>query len=714
MEKRVKNHYPPPEFIAMFVIAGIVIFAQILTTIHFDNQEKNAEIINISGRQRMFSQKLLRLALEFKITKDRSISQKSEEIIKRFEKTNEKLLTNSDYNVLNTQATSLRLKSLTKVIQDIKQDLVCIYSRCPSSSFHFKSLMKKSEDFLEKMELIVADYETKTKKRMEWVKYSEIFFMLLLTIVLFLLGFKLVANINREQREKVDKLSKKYNLTSEIERVASIGSWELDVAFERTTWSDEIYRIHEIPLGTPTNKIEALEYYAEHDRERITQCLNDCITLKKKYDEDFDFIDAKGIEKRVRAIGEPVVNKKGEVYKLVGVFQDITESYLKEKELEKQTKMANLNSKLASIGSLAAGVGHEINNPLAIIKGYMELIQDKVSPDDPNYDDIVEKFNKCHTGVDRIAKIVTGLRALSHSSNREGNIFSSNEAIKNSLSMIKEIYLLEGIKITFEGLEDSYILGDQVGFSQVIMNLISNAKDATEGKKERLINVKIFRADNNVAISVWDNGSGIPKEVKNKIFDPFFTTKGVNKGVGIGLSISHSIVKKYDGDIECQSSDEGTIFTLFFPVQENPMPIVAEEDKNELSYTPENLRILLLDDEPEIRFILGEILEDIGHEVASFGDGLSALKYLKSHSVDLIISDVKMPIMNGEQFFYNIQELGIDVKFFFSTGGMNPEKELSKEILTQVDGILYKPYEHQTLMKIIGQCFKSDHYKKSA
>ncbi len=704
MKLSFQNNKTPMELWGIFAVTGLLVLSQVAFFIHRKGQESHSEIINIAGRQRMRSQRLVRLAFEYKKTKNPKLKKNSDEIIKKFKETNHKLLYNNDFKYLNTDEIAKKLQKQEQRINMISEDVLCVYSRCPSSLYHFKSLLIKSDDFLETMELIVNGYEAQVKKNSNNVVLVELGVVLVVIILILIFGYRLIKSLSEENEAKINEIAKKYDLMSQIERIANIGVWDLNIETEETRWSDEVYRIHQIPIGTPTHKIQGISHYAPYEQERISEYVQNCIENKEAYDDVFDFIDAQGNEKVVRAIGQPILDADENVVKLVGIFQDITEAKIKEKELEKQTRMANLNAKLASVGSLAAGVGHEINNPLAIIKGYIELVEAKMDPSYPDYQYVSEKFKRCHDSINRISKIVKGLRNLAHSTESEGEVFSFKSVVKNSISMLKEIYSREGVELTYSADEDTYIKGDQVELSQVIMNLISNAKDATEGRPERKIDLRVWRDDKNVLISVKDTGHGILEKNRSKIFDPFFTTKDLNKGVGIGLSISHNIIKKNGGEISFDTSNKGTTFNLSFPYHGQLVQDLIVKENNDVDRIQGDLKIIVVDDEDQIRSILSEMFRDTGFIVESFCEAHEALDYLnKNGPVDIIITDLNMPKMNGEEFFLEFQKdpLNKNTKFFITTGKIDPEEELSSKVINLIDGMISKPFEFLKIMEVL-------------
>jgi PAS domain S-box-containing protein len=259
----------------------------------------------------------------------------------------------------------------------------------------------------------------------------------------------------------------------------------------------------------------------------------------------------------------PFVDEHGKKM-ILGISQDVT-------ELEEQRRVNQLQAKLASIGELAAGVGHEINNPLAIIKGHLGIAHKRINKNGADgIPDLIKSLDKVMKAVGRVETIVRGLRTLSHSHGDEVTEFSIFDSIQESFNMVEEIYLKDGYDVRFkfmDNIESLLIRGNIGKLQQIVMNLIANARDATKSLDMRLIEISLERKENSIFLKVADNGHGIPKEIQEKIFDPFFTTKDVNQGTGIGLSLVHGFVNEMDGELILNSVEgEGTTICLKFPI----------------------------------------------------------------------------------------------------------------------------------------------------
>jgi len=266
----------------------------------------------------------------------------------------------------------------------------------------------------------------------------------------------------------------------------------------------------------------------------------------------------------------PIRDEAGDVYLILGLSRDITEKRAMDERIYH-------TEKLASIGTLAAGVAHEINNPLAVILGYTELLLERFPESSRERDDL--KVIEYHTGVaksvvDKLLGFARVTEGLEDTVDLVDNIMTVANIVKNTL-MTKKINLVLDIP---EGLPR--VRGDAREFQQVIFNLIINAVAAMDGGG--ILVLEAQASEDWVSLSVTDTGVGIPHAVRGRIFDPFFTTKKVGEGTGLGLSLCYGIVKKYGGSISFSSvsaEDEpeessGTTFTV-------SMPIARAEDPTE-------------------------------------------------------------------------------------------------------------------------------------
>lgn len=504
-------------------------------------------------------------------------------------------------------------------------------------------------------------------------------------------------------------------LFNETQKIAQIGGWELNVHNMETEWTHGVYDIYEIELGTKIDPGVGISYYAEHERARIRAYLADCIKEGRGFDADFEFITHKKKKKWVHVKAIPEFNNQGKVVRIIGTFQDITQTVLDRKEVEKQKALALHQSKLATIGELAAGVGHEINNPLAIIQSYVTHIESEIEdPKAESRERVKDKLEKINIAINRISHVVKGLRSFSRSDSSDITLFDPIEAMEESLYLIKDIYDKDGIVLDYdkeESLSPMNIHGNRGKFQQILLNLISNSKDATENQNIRKIDISLNLENDFLKIAIWDNGPGVSENLKTKIFDPFFTTKEINKGTGIGLSLAQTMAQEMGGRIKLlDDREKGCLFEVSFPIRMRKKREIKDEPL--IRNSQFKARVLLVDDEEPIRDYISFILKDLGVEITSVSNGQEAFDlYLKEHgNFDLIISDLSMPEKNGIQLLEEIQALREfpRPKFILITGGTKINLEaLLNDSSKGLDGFLHKPFDSDKVRGILEGCLKN-------
>ncbi len=276
------------------------------------------------------------------------------------------------------------------------------------------------------------------------------------------------------------------------------------------------------------------------------------------------FIAMVGLANRKEGYSEELFYELKPYIDLMG---EMLSAMMIEVELEHQKSLAMHNSRLAMIGQLAAGVGHEINNPLQIIMGHLSLARSYVNKDNFSKEDLQLRFEKIDSALNRISNIVKGLRTFARSDDSQISSFNMCELVKETYDLVFDIYRKEEVYLTYDcPKRNELISGNRGRIQQVIMNLLANAKDATEGLSERKIQLSIVPDGEFIKLRVSDNGKGIPEELREKIFDPFFTTKDVNKGTGIGLSLVSTIIREHGGKLDFESTPNvGTHFYVSLP-----------------------------------------------------------------------------------------------------------------------------------------------------
>ncbi|MEC9281466.1 MAG: HAMP domain-containing sensor histidine kinase [Bdellovibrionota bacterium] len=225
-------------------------------------------------------------------------------------------------------------------------------------------------------------------------------------------------------------------------------------------------------------------------------------------------------------------------------------------------------SKLASIGELSASIGHEINNPLTIADGNLQRLVKRLKELNIQDEKVFSLAQKQTTALNRIQNITEGMRNYSRKERDLKTEFDPSVGALQMVDMVEYSFSQLGIKFDFNLTETSYkVNGNESVFQQVIMNLLSNARDAMEDSTQKQIHISSYRESTNLVIEISDTGSGMPEEVRKKIFEPFYTTKEVGKGTGLGMSLVYSFISDMNGGISIDSEvGKGTSFKISLPI----------------------------------------------------------------------------------------------------------------------------------------------------
>ncbi len=370
------------------------------------------------------------------------------------------------------------------------------------------------------------------------------------------------------------------------------GYYEVDVSGNLKFFNDAFHKI----VGYSRKELMGINYRKFTDRKdssRVFHAFNK-VYVSHKPSKEFEWriIRGDGEKRHLEASVSIVKRPDGLPKGFRGIIRDVTDRNIAEQSLKKayeelkhtQAQLVQ-SGKLASIGELAAGVAHELNQPLMIIRGNAQLVKRFISKGDYAIEDLVKQIEPIERNTKRMMNIIDHLRTFSRQSKSEFTALNVNEIIEESFLMIGEQLRLRNIEIR-KALDPSLpkVKGDTNQLEQVFLNLITNARDAImekyDGDKSQNGNTKsieiITRTSETengmVEILFKDTGNGIDKSAQNSIFDPFFTTKEVGKGTGLGLSISYGIVSDHNGKIEiADTGPRGTTFKVKLPIQESKL-----------------------------------------------------------------------------------------------------------------------------------------------
>lgn len=385
----------------------------------------------------------------------------------------------------------------------------------------------------------------------------------------YLYGINL--DVTEQQKVKQENIELLAQL-QEAQAIAKIGSWSFDIFNRELTWSPELFHIYELPEQVSKNELYELYRSRIHpdDQALLDQTIEKAIATGADYVVDYRLAFTNGRIKYVQGIGKVSGDQNGKSVRLSGTCRDQTKEIELQKMLESERTKAIHSAKLSSLGEMSAGIAHEINNPLAIIEGNLEMLSKYIN----NPQKLTAKIESMQNACKRINKIVNGLKKFSRSG--DSAIFEPHSLS----SILREALILVGVKaksfntnISSEVDTEAKISCDSLQIEQVLINLISNAIDAVKDRSERWVKISIFEDGKFVVLQITDSGSGLTSEVKDKIFNPFFTTKKIGEGTGLGLSISKGILDDHHASISLDETCQNTCFEVrFYKIENSDAP----------------------------------------------------------------------------------------------------------------------------------------------
>jgi two-component system NtrC family sensor kinase len=398
------------------------------------------------------------------------------------------------------------------------------------------------------------------------------------------------------------------------------------------------------------------------------------------------------------AVGGVVVNAR-----------DVTERKHAEAELAKQRDALMQSEKLAAMSVLLAGVAHELNNPLAVVVGRATLLGQQLAGSP-----LGASAEKLGQAAERCARIVKNFLALARQHPPERQRVHLSQVVQEALELVAYALRVDGVEVALDlSLGLPVLWADPHQLHQVVVNLVSNAHHAMREvplpQRRRLtLRTHADAAGEVVTLEVADTGPGILPEVRPRLFEPFFTTKPLGQGTGLGLSLCRGIVEAHGGRITLESEPgHGATFRVELPVHAAPAPPPSDADRA-VEARVRHRRILVVDDEPEVARLVADILRDDGQHVETAADGRTALEKLGQRPFDLVVSDLRMPEIDGPGLFREVarRHPALARRMVFLTGdtlGPEPQRFLEETGAPSVN----KPFTPDDLRRVVHQALRT-------
>lgn len=357
---------------------------------------------------------------------------------------------------------------------------------------------------------------------------------------------------------------------------------------------------------------------------------------------------------------------------LTFIVLDITKQKQEQKEKEELEEKLRHVQKMESVGRLAGGVAHDFNNLLTPILGYAELLISQTLPNDSRRESLLE----IKRAAERARELTRQLLAFGRKQTLELKPVDLCGVVKNFEKLLKRT-IRENITLECHGADSFFVKADVGQLEQVLMNLVVNAQDSMPDGGVISVHVSIPDDPANdmhdVQVEVSDNGSGMDSSTLEHLFEPFFTTKDQGKGTGLGLSTVYGIVNQHGGSIKVNSElGKGSSFKILLPLVEPPVEPVVPQSEN----TPKNLSfggesILLVEDNEFVRQVASMMIEQLGYRVTVFSEPEKCVEEVAAKPdmrIDLLLTDVVMPILNGRQLYEKLSAIRPGLKVLYMSG----------------------------------------------
>jgi PAS domain S-box-containing protein len=432
-------------------------------------------------------------------------------------------------------------------------------------------------------------------------------------------------------------------------------------------------------------------FYTEEDRRSgIPQQALETALREGKFEREAWRVRKDGSLFWAQVLIDPIYNEAGEHVGFAKITRDATERKKAEEELEETRAALAQAQKLQALGELAGGVAHDFNNLMTVIVGAADFLRRRPELPGDKRQQYVDAIYE--TGV-RATKLTDQLLAFGRRRPLRPEVIDVN-ALIDAVSDLLRRTLGSRIQVELKLAEDAgRIEVDPTQLETAILNAAINARDAMPAGGKLIVSTGRERveAEDYIRIDVSDTGLGMPQRVVERAFDPFFTTKEVGAGTGLGLSQVHGFAAQAGGRAELMSTEGlGTTLSIFLP--RSGKEITHREDKEDAAPLPKQLRVLLVEDNPQVRAFADDLLADLGCNVLCAGCADDALATLGRNEVDVVLSDIVMPGMSGIELANRIAELHPSLPVVLATG--YSEQAAHR---TQARPILMKPYSAREL-----------------
>ncbi|MCB2212368.1 PAS domain S-box protein [bacterium] len=505
----------------------------------------------------------------------------------------------------------------------------------------------------------------------------------------------ILRDISEQKSAEAEQINAVNQLTA-VFRASPLPTFALDLEGCVLLWNEQAEKV----FGYSADEVigKSLPIVRPEDRKQFMK-FHEQMVLQREIRHGLGYTmirkDETTVELRVSAA--PWVDEDGEIIGSMNVAEDISQEIQAAREKSEMREQLYHAQRLESVGRLAGGVAHDINNALSVILMNAEFMQLKLN----DAHELSSGLDEVVQASERASKISRQLLAFSRKQSSKPEHVDLTDTVERLKKMLRRL-VEPNIKLEFDlDLNVPVILIDPTQLEQIIVNLVVNARDAIGDHGSIKIQVSCADSDEErlPQLSVSDSGHGMDEATLEKIFDPFFTTKPKELGTGLGLSTVYGIVEQHSGTIDVDSRlGEGTTFTLTFPATDTSVPVVASELDSVNLHGDES--ILIIEDENLLRASLRRTFNLFGYHVTSFGDGEKAVEYLLNaeKKPDLILTDVIMPGLSGVEVIESLPQECFDNMAVLFMSGYYSQKLDKTSHENLVAGFIQKPFSQRNML----------------
>ena len=516
------------------------------------------------------------------------------------------------------------------------------------------------------------------------------------------------SNIVITERKRAEEALSQSNLRLQL-AVASgkLGIWERDIQSGALVWDDRMYEMYGVAkAGTPPSYDLWRAAVHPDDRDRLIGAIEAALRGERQYDEEYRVIHPDGTVRYIKSEGLVVRDAEGRPLRIIGLNRDVTEARHATEERERLQAQLVQAQKMESIGRLAGGVAHDFNNLLTVINGYSRMALSQMSTADPLhlYLDEIRKAGE------RATALTKQLLAFSRKQVLQPRVLDLNAVVGEMRSILQRL-MGEDVDVQFAlAAESPVVHADPHQLQQVIMNLAVNSRDAMPEGGTLIVETGFVtrddaygrlcpevRAGSYATLAVTDSGTGMDETTRLRIFEPFFTTKEIGKGTGLGLSMAQGIVMQSGGHIEVESKPgAGTTFRIYLPALAGAEADTPEPFTGPVLHGRET--ILVVEDQEEVRNLAVAVLRSFGYRVIPAAGAAEALIVCEQRGtpIDLVLTDVVMPHLNGRELVARIAGLRSGIKVLFMSG-YTDDIGLRQPAAGDDAGFIQKPFTPEDL-----------------